>query len=57
MAVFPTSKDPPLREMVQDHLKALERKPFDHKVAETGVTHTVEEVEARRQERLKRGER
>ncbi len=43
--------------MVQEHLKALERKPFDHKVVETGVTHTVEEVEAHRQERLKRGER
>lgn len=52
--------DPEKKENVEEHLKALDKPTwgiFEPIVRDTGVTHTAEEIEARRQERLKRGDR
>src|SRR5271169_3316435 len=54
--VTPTTKDPDHSEMLDKHLKALDRKNiFDPIIRETGVIHTAKQTEARRQERLQRG--
>ena len=45
-------------EALKEHLKALNRAPFgEYVVKDTGVIYTSEEIAARREARLKRGDR
>lgn len=60
--VQPSDTFPPQKEgeedMLKKHMEGLEKAArgiFEPVVRETGVTHTVEEIEARRQARIKRG--